>query len=159
SQFLTLASVIGLPSPVFSADTAGAVANANARRQPLSALRVDMLDLPFVVDAPAGDAVIVLVGEAQWVLHGLLRLAPRRHEFCAQRLGVAALVPGAALQHGRLPVPAPGHHEAGERFGIDRTLQRGFAPALATVGRDHDPRDASGTGIGHAGDGVEAGLL
>src|SRR5262249_12529698 len=152
-------SVIGLPSPVFSADTAGATANANARRQPPRALRVDMLDLPFAVDAPAGDAVVVLVGEGQRGLHRLLGLAARRHEFRPQRLGVAGLVPGAALQHRRLPVPAPGHDEGGECLRVDRALQRGFAPALAAVGRYHDAGDASGAGIGDTGDGVEARLL
>src|SRR5215471_18102508 len=38
---------------------------ASASRRTASGLRIDMLDLPFAVDAPAGDAVVVLVREGE----------------------------------------------------------------------------------------------
>src|SRR5712691_9711376 len=100
------ASVIGLPRPGVSATAAPAPkasASATAKRD----LRIDMLDPPAAVDAPTGDAVVVLVGEPQRVRDRLFGLSPRRHELGAQRLHVAAFVPGAALQHHRLTLPAP----------------------------------------------------
>src|SRR5262249_9628670 len=127
SQALMSGSEIGLPSPIFSA-SAEAPPSEIASASAASGLRIHMLDLPFAGDRPAGDAVLVLVGENKRVGHRLAGLAARRHEFGAQRLGVAAVVPGSALQDRRLAVPAPRHDEAGERLGIDRPLQRGFAP-------------------------------
>src|ERR1700730_4339078 len=129
SQALMSASETGLPSPGLSAST-GPAPSESARASAESGLCIDMLDLPFAVDRPAGDAVVVLVGESQRGRHRLAGLAPRRHEFGAQRLGVAAVVPGAALQDRGLALPAPGHDEAGERLGIDGPLQRGFCPRL-----------------------------
>src|SRR2546429_676983 len=121
------ASVMGLPRPGVSAlavpapkaPAAKARATAAAKRD----LRVDMLDPPVAVDAPAGDAVVVLVGEAQRVGDWLVGLSPRRHELGPQRLHVAAFVPGAALQHDRLAIPAPRHAEARERLRLNRPLE------------------------------------
>src|SRR5262249_52907151 len=62
-------------------------------------------------------------------------------------------------QHDWLAVPAPGHAEADEGLRINWALQRGLAPALAAIGRDHHPGDASSAGIGNAGDFVEAWAL
>src|SRR5580692_10412262 len=88
-QALMSASVIGLPSPGVSAAPAALMVNPPIAKQssaaPASNLRIDMLDLPFAVDAPAGEAVVVLVGEPEDVGHGL-GLAPLRHEIRAQRL-------------------------------------------------------------------------
>src|SRR5262245_55159663 len=57
------ASVIGLPS---FGDCANAAPAASAPASTATAiLRVDMLDLPARVDAPAGEAVVVLVREAE----------------------------------------------------------------------------------------------
>src|SRR6516225_6037591 len=128
SQRLMSASEIGLPSPVFSAAAAPAP-NATATRRAATELRVDMLDLPFVVDCPAGDAVVMLVGERERRRQRLAGLAALGDEVGAQRLHVAGFIPGATLQDRRLAIPAPRHHEAGERLGGHRTLQCGFAPA------------------------------
>src|SRR5215217_6049906 len=115
SQALMSASLIGFPSPGFSAQAAPAAnAAASSRTPATSGLRVDMLDLPLGVDAPAGEAVVVLIGERQGVADRRLGLAACRDEVGAQGLGVAGLVPGAALQHDRLAVPSPGHVEASE---------------------------------------------
>src|SRR5262245_53158239 len=94
SQALMSASGMFLPSPGVSATAAepNASDNATERRR----LRVDMLDLPFGVDAPGRDAVVVLVREAERVGDRPGGLAAGRHEVGAQRLRVAALVPGAA---------------------------------------------------------------
>src|SRR5690242_4342656 len=73
-----------------------------AATSPEHALRVDMLDLPFAVDAPAGDAVVMLVGEGERRRHRLPGLPALRHEVGAQRLRVAGLVPGAAPEDRRL---------------------------------------------------------
>src|SRR5260221_7086177 len=142
------ASERGLPrfgdwTPGLCAKAAPA-ANASTAARANNGLRIDMLDLPFAVDGPAGDAVVVLVWEGQGGGEGLLGLAPRRNEFGSQRLHVAGLVPGAALQDCRLAVPAPRHLEAGERLVEDRLLERGLAPALAAIGRNHDFGNASG---------------
>src|SRR5258706_1726990 len=96
-------------------------------------LCVDMLHLPFAVDRPAGEAVVVLVREGQHV-RDLLGLAALGHELGAGRLHVAALVPGAALQYGRAAVPAPGHAEPGKGLGERRRLKRRLCPTLAAVG-------------------------
>src|SRR6266545_409373 len=72
SHALMSGSEIGLPRPGVSATAAGAVqANAIASRS----LRVDMLDLPVAVDAPARRAVVVLVGERKRAAHRRLGLA------------------------------------------------------------------------------------
>src|ERR1700693_5365709 len=63
-QALMSASEIGLPRPGVSAALAGPMASPSSAT-PASKLRIDMLDLPFAVDAPAGEAVVVLVGEPE----------------------------------------------------------------------------------------------
>src|SRR5262245_5690193 len=157
-QAVMSASVIGLPRPGVSAAAVPAPkASTTARAR--TGLRIDMLDLPVAVDAPARDAVVVLIGERQRARHRFFGLAARSHELGASGLHVAGLVPGAALQHDRLAVPAPRHAEAGERFWNDRLLQRRLRPALAAVGRNHDLGDTSVARIGDAGDLVEALVL
>ena len=102
-----------------------------------------------------GEAVVVLVGEAEHVRQ-FLGFAARGDEIGAQRLRFAGLVPGAAGQHRRLAVPTPRHAKAREGFGIDRPVDRGFAPALAAVGGNHNLVDAAVAGIGDAGNLVKA---
>src|SRR5436305_8384072 len=150
-QAVMSASVIGWPARGDSA-SAVAVPNVSMRTTAESDLRVDMLDPPGAVDTPTGDAVVVLVRERQRARHRLLGLPASSHELGAQRLHVAGLVPGAALQHHRLAIPAPWHPEAGESLRIDRALQRRLRPALAAVGRDRDLGDAAVAGIGDPGD-------
>src|SRR5262249_53806176 len=103
------ASVMGLPSPGVSAFAAVAKPDARAIATAGSALCIDMLDPSAPVDAPAGDAVVVLVGEAERIGDRLVGLSALGHELGAKRLHVAAFVPGATLQHHRLAVPAPRH--------------------------------------------------
>src|SRR5437660_5138741 len=95
-------------------------------------LCVDMFYLPFAVDRPAREAVVVLVREPQHV-RDLVGLAALGHELGAGRLHVAGLVPGAALQDRWPAVPSPGHAEPGEGLGEYRRLHRGLCPALAAV--------------------------
>src|SRR5258708_3112568 len=109
------ASLTGCPSRGVSAPADDAPKASVARTAPKTtqaALSIHMLDLPAALDPPAGDAVEVLIGESEdrWRLLGL---AAQRHELGAGRLHVAAFVEGAALQHGRLAIPAPGHAKAG----------------------------------------------
>src|SRR4051794_17695104 len=159
SQALMSASLMGLPRPGASAKAAPAPRPATRRTAADSGLRIDMFDLPVAVDAPAGEAVVVLIGEPEHVLDRGLGLPARRHEVGPQRLGIAGFVPGTALQHYRLAVPSPGHPKAGERLGIDRPLQGRFGPAPAAVGRDHDLGNTAGAGIGDAGNLVIALVL
>src|SRR5262249_42165286 len=134
SHALISASEIGFPSPGGSASD-GSAAKASASRREGVALSIDMLDLSLVVDRPAWGAVVVLVGDPERV--GALRaLAALGDELRAQRLRVSRLIPGAALQDRRLPIPAPRRAEAGKRLGLYRLLQRRLRPALAAVGRD-----------------------
>src|SRR5262249_27696036 len=67
-------------------------------------LSVDMLDLPARGHAPGGDAVEMVDG---------LAAAPG-NQVGAGRLNIAALVAGAALQHGGAAVPAPRDAGTGE---------------------------------------------
>src|ERR1700741_2739924 len=155
SQARMSASVMVLPR---LGDCAVAVPAAKARvaARAIKSLRVHMLDLPFAVDAPAGDAVVVLVDERERVLHRLRALPAQRDDLRARGLRVAGLIPGAALQDDRLTVPAPRHAEAGEGLRLRRALQRRLGPTLAGVGRDHHTGDPPGAGIGDAGDVVIA---
>src|SRR5260370_1195763 len=113
SQAARSASDTGFPSPAVSAN-APAVPRPIPSERTHRILCINMLDLPAALDPPARDAVEVLVGESEdrrW----LLGLAAQRHELRAGRLHIAGLVPGAALQHHRLAIPAPRHAEARER--------------------------------------------
>src|SRR5215831_5278945 len=153
------ASDSGLPrlgdgTPGLCAKTALAP-NASAAARANWGLRIDMFDFPFAVDAPAGDAVVVLIREGEWSGERLPGLAPRRDEFGTQGLHIAGLIPGAALQDRRLAVPAPRHLEAGEGLVVDRLLQCGLAPALAAVGRNRDLGNAAGARISNTRDGIE----
>src|SRR6516162_2818943 len=151
------ASLTGLPRPGSSAAIAAAPesASANAAAK-VKRLAVDMLDLPFLVDRPTGDDVHMPHREGGHRHVDLGRAALGEH-LLARGLHIAGLVPGAALQHHRLPVPAPGQAEAGQRLGQDRRVERGLRPALAAVGRDQDLLDAAIAGISKAGDLVHAG--
>src|SRR6266436_7026485 len=128
------ASLTGLPSPGKSAATAVAAPPSASARGMTTARRstVDMLDLPFVIGGPARDDVHVPHREGG---HRKVdfRLAALGEHLGAGRLHVAGLVPGAALQHDRLAVPAPGHAEPGERLAEHRCVERCLRPALAAV--------------------------
>src|SRR5262245_38265414 len=161
SQAAMSASAIGLPRPGLSASATLAASETLAPRRRASPagssrLCVDMLDLPLAVDAPAGEAVVVLVGEAERVGHRLLGLATHGDELGAGWLHAAGFIPGTALQHHRLAVPAPGHAEASEGFRMNRPLHRRLGPALSPVGRDHDLLDPAVARVGDAGDLVVA---
>src|SRR5262245_21070898 len=117
------------PGPSARAATTAKTSAAPARRS----LRVDMLDLPFGVDRPAGGAVVVLAREREHRRRPR-GLAAMRDDLRPRRLHVAAFVPGAALQDRGAAVPAPGHAEARERLRQHWLLQRRLGPALAAVG-------------------------
>src|SRR5262249_3306467 len=136
--------------------TAALAANTSAAARATSGSRIHMFDLPIAVDAPAGDAVVVLVREGQGRGEGLSGLTPRRNEFRTQRLDVACLIPCTALKDRRLAVPTPRHLEASERLVEHRLLQRRLTPALAAVRRHQHLGNASGARIRDAGDGVVA---
>src|SRR5580704_6900684 len=146
SHCLMSASVSGLPRPGDCASAASAP-KASARAVAAITLRVDMLDLPFVVHGPARGAVVMLIGERKRCRDRVHGFAPLRHEVGAQRLNIAAVVVGTTKQRCRLAVPAPRHDETREGLFVDRALQRGFAPTLAAVGRDQHFRDAPGARI------------
>src|SRR5437870_7940404 len=151
SQSARSASVIGLPSPGASAATATPAATTKANETTSAKLLpIDMLGLPFAVDGPARDDVHVPHREGchRNVDFGLPAFG---EHLGAGRLHVASLVPGAALQDHRLAVPAPRHAEAGQRLGEHWRVERGLAPALAAIGRDHHPRNAAVARIGEAG--------
>src|SRR5256885_14212708 len=109
SQGAISCAVIGLPRPGVSADAL----DANPLDAKTSAtatsrfLRIDMLDLPFVVDRPAGNGIEMLAREREH-RRRLRGLAALSDDLGPCRLHIAAFVPGAALQHGRSTVPVPG---------------------------------------------------
>src|SRR5262245_54004867 len=116
SQALVSASVMLLPRPGVSASAADP--NASVSTAERRTLRVDMFELPFVVDAPGGDAVVVLVRERERAGDRPLGLAAVGDELGAQRLAEAGFVPGAAHERDRLSVPAPRDGEARERLRV-----------------------------------------
>src|SRR5213594_2702782 len=114
-----------------------------------------MFHLPFGVNRPARETVVMLVREAEDP-RDLLGFSALGDELRAGRLHVAGFVPRAALQYRRSAVPAPGHAEPGEGLGEHRRLQRGFSPALAAVCGDYYLRYPSVARIRDARDFVEA---
>src|SRR5580704_7339227 len=98
-QALTSASETGLPRcGASAARTANDVNTTAEKRRAHGALGIDMLDLPFAVDAPGGETVVVLVGKRVRALHRLFGYAAHRHEIGAQRLRCAGIVPGTTRQ-------------------------------------------------------------
>src|SRR5258707_14682467 len=94
-QAVMSASVIGLPRPGVSA-TAVPAPKASTKARAKTGLCIDMFDLPVAPDAPAGNAVVVLVGERHRACHRLV---------CLTRL---AQEPGAAWLPLAGPDPRPG---------------------------------------------------
>src|SRR4026208_713623 len=124
-------SASGIALPRFGGSAAAATGpNVRTSKAASNVLRVNMLDLPGAADAPAREAVVVLIGEPQRVCDRFLGLAPRRPEVLPQWLRVAGPTPGTALQHGGLAAPAPRHVKARERLRMHRPLQRRFTPAV-----------------------------
>src|SRR6266850_3298108 len=118
-------------------------------------LRINMFDLPLVIDRPARDGVVVLARKSRYG-RDFRRLAAQGHDLSARWLRVAGLVPGAALEDRRAAIPVPGHAEPGESLAVHRFLQRRLRPALTTIGGHHDLRNPAVARIGDAGNLVEA---
>src|SRR6267378_6575248 len=156
SQAAISAGSMGVPR--FGPAAKAALDPRPSARAMAGSLCVDMFHLPFAVDRPAREAVVVLVREPEHV-RDLLGLAALGHELSAGRLHVAGLVPGAALQYGRTAVPPPGHTEPRESLREHRSLQRRLRPTLAAVGRNHHPGNPAVARIGDAGDLVVSGPL
>src|SRR5689334_12339497 len=133
SQSARSASVTDWPR--FGVSAAAPEANASAAATS-RLLRIDMFHLALAVDSPTGDDIHVPHRESRH-RHVDSRLAALGGDLRARRLRIAGLIPGAALQHDRLAVPAPGHAEAGKRLAQHWLLQRRLRPALAAIGRDH----------------------
>src|SRR5258706_6528974 len=119
------------------------------------ALCVRMGDLPLGVDRPADDGVEMMVLEPQHRGHRG-QLAAGRNKLRARGLGIAAFVPGAALQDGCLPVPAPRHAETRKRYAQHRLLNGGLGPAPSAISIDLHAGDPALARIGDARDLVEA---
>src|SRR5262245_33890331 len=128
-QTVISASLIGLPRPGVSA-TAVPAPKANASERANSALRVDMLDPSRTIDAPAGDAVVVLVGEPQRVRHRRAGLAAGGNELGTERLHRAGFIPGATLQDRRLAIQRQGMREPVDAFGRHGSLNAGCPQLL-----------------------------
>src|ERR1700716_3822937 len=81
----------GFPRFGPSANALPAPRTSTSKTAEASKLRIDMLDLPLLVDRPTCDAVAMLIqdGRNGW---NFLQLAALRHELCASRLHVACLV-------------------------------------------------------------------
>src|SRR4030088_534916 len=80
--------------------------------------------LPFLVDPPGADGVVVIL-PTQPAL---------RHELSARRLHPAGIVGRTALQDGGTTAPLPRGAKARERLRKHRLLQRRRRPAAAAVG-------------------------
>src|SRR5262249_27924470 len=102
--------------------------NASAEAARARRLRIDMLHLADVANAPARDAIEMINRFA----------AAIGDEGGARWLDIAGIVRRAALQDRRSAIPMPRHLEARQRHSQQRLLQHGRRPALAAVGRDFD---------------------
>src|SRR5437764_7895797 len=147
SQGAASAGAIGWPNCGACPNATAGAATIAAQRSRRSSIHIGKL--PFFVNAPALDGVVMIIaaeaallaeGRARWLHH-------------------AGIVGGAALQHGGPSVPLPGHAEARERLRQDGAVERGLGPALAAVGRDLDLPDAAVARPGEAGNLVEARAL
>src|SRR5579863_8046522 len=136
SQLAIAASSSGLPRCGVSAFDRLAVVASKSIAANRMGLGVDMFDLAIRCNAPTRDRVVVLIGEAQY-RRRLGQFTAHGDKFGARRLHVARLVPRPALQRGRTAVPAPWHAETREGLAQDGLLERGLAPALSAVGRNH----------------------
>src|ERR1700751_3831845 len=91
SHCLMSLSVSGLPRPASCARAAPA-ARANARTDAARILRIEMFDRSCAVDCPAGDAVVVLIGESERGRDRSARLPAHGHKLGPERLHVATVV-------------------------------------------------------------------
>src|SRR5579863_8526602 len=108
SQLAIAASSSGLPRCGVSAFDRLAVVTSRSAAARRAVLGVDMLHLAARCNAPAGDRVVVLIGEAQY-RRRLGQFTTHGDKFGARRLHVARLVPRPALQRGRTAIPTPWH--------------------------------------------------
>src|SRR5215470_10473863 len=106
------AGAIGCPNLAVCADAANEEATRSVAHTARH-LSVDIARLPFLIDAPAGDGVVVI--EAAQSAGG--------DKLVARRLYHAGAVDGAALQHGGTAVPLPRGTKAHRRLGQVRALQ------------------------------------
>src|SRR6202790_4708981 len=123
SQAAIAAASIGLPRlGVAASEAAVVIASRRVAAVRIARSGVDMLDLPVSSDAPTGDRIVMLIGEAQH-RRRFCQFAARRDELGAGRLHIAGFVPRPALQGGRAAVPAPRQAEAGEGLAQHRLLE------------------------------------
>src|SRR5262245_46625877 len=148
-----LMSQAAISAGAISCPNLGTCANAQgAKSMTMPAARrssIDIVDLPFLVDAPACDGVVV-VDAAQPTFGG---------ELSAGRLHHPGVVSGAALQDGGSTVPLPRRPKAYRSSRQDRGLQACGCPANSAVGRDIDLTNAAVTRPSETGDFIETWLL
>src|SRR5712671_2026928 len=138
SQSARSASVTFWPRPGPSAAIAVAANSAKvSEAATVKPLRIGMLCLPIIVDRPARDHIHVAHREGDDGKINL-RCAALGQQLGARRLHVTGFIPGTALQHHRLAVPAPGCAETGQRLAEHRRVKGRRRPAVAAVGRNHD---------------------
>src|SRR6516225_2056990 len=118
SHVAASAGAIGWPNCGTCASAPAGKATIAAQSSKRSSIHIGKL--PFLIDAPAGDGVVVIsAAEAALLSEGR-----------ARGLHHPGIVGGAALEHGGSSVPLPGHAEARERLRQNRTVERGLGPAL-----------------------------
>src|SRR6516225_9527729 len=105
SQVAASAGAIGWPNCGTWASAAAGTATIAAQRSKRSSIHIGKL--PFLIDAPAGDGIVV-EGPTE------AAFLPERR---ARGLHHSGIVGGAALQHSGSSVPLPGNAVARERFG------------------------------------------
>src|SRR3954454_24108755 len=126
-------SLIFWPRPGGSAASAVPAVNAIASGMRTRLLRteitlhIDMFRLPVALDGPAHDVVHVPHREGDDRRVDLRRAALGPH-LLARRLDIAGLIPGPALQHDGLAIPAPGHAKARECLRHHGSIKRRLRP-------------------------------
>src|SRR5580700_1998615 len=133
SQGARSAGLIGLPRFGPAPNTAPGASVRENSTDTRTALCIRMCDLPFLVDRPARDPVVMMVFKGQKWRHRR-QLAARCNKLRPRRLRVAVFVPSTALQNCWAAIPLPGHAKARECHAQHRLLQCRLTPALAAVG-------------------------
>src|SRR5687768_1150390 len=143
-----ISSAVGVrPTPNDCAITVAPISSANAKT-----LSKAIGDAPIAGDLPRLDAVV----ETRHAERRIEGPVPVLRDLGARRLHLADFVCAARQQLGLLSVPIPHVAEPRVRHALRGSLDFGFVPTFAAVGRHFHQLDGATAGPGETADFVEA---